>query len=187
MALIFAVSILCVMPGSTFDRCRFDTCATFIPQWEEPYEEVCAALTRISQRLLDLLPDPSIGPEERLERLARVVPTSVLVSARHLTARTKLNALRARLDELVPIDGLDHCQKLERLVESLDHLVTEEGLTTYQKLERLGDGRLADNGRFTLPESLFKKIQSLYRGQGFAVEKIEMAIAELLEHRARHA
>ena len=68
-------------------------------------------------RILELLPDPPICPEERLERIARLEPSSVLRSANHRTARTKLNDLRNRLNELVPEAQGEPLAQLETLVD----------------------------------------------------------------------
>ncbi|WP_036833613.1 hypothetical protein, partial [Pontibacillus litoralis] len=73
----------------------------YSPKFNESFEEICTELKSISDRLYELLPDTSLSPDERLERLARVVPTSLLISDNHKTARSKLNKLRYRLDELV--------------------------------------------------------------------------------------
>jgi len=98
----------------------------------------------VSDLLLNWLPDPSLGPDERLERLARVVPQSLLVSKNRLNARTKLLALRQRLDELVPGDG-SSVDKLHELRRRLDVLVPGND-RVIEKLETLGDFRGADTG-----------------------------------------
>jgi predicted nuclease with TOPRIM domain len=123
------------------------TAADYRIDYEEPFEEVCEHLVRLSTRLQELLPDPSLSPDERLERIARVIPTSVLISDHHKTARTKLNQLRRRLSELVPDETLDHHQKLEYLVEQVHALVPTDEPRLFKKLEALGDGRRSDIGR----------------------------------------
>lgn len=115
-------------------------------KYDESFEEVCRNLKMISSSLYDLLPDITLSPDERLERLARVIPTSVLISRNHQTARTKLNALRMRLKELVPNEDLSDSQRIELLVKKLDELVPEN-LSPYKKLEKLGDFRGSDMGR----------------------------------------
>lgn len=119
--------------------------SAYVVQYDEPFQAVRAELTLLSERLLELLPDPSIGPHERLERLARVVPDSVLVSQDRLTARTKLTRLRRRLDELVPSAGLSYPEKLEWLVNRLEKLVPGN-MKIIEKLETLGDFRGTDTG-----------------------------------------
>lgn len=112
---------------------------------EDDFQDVCDELISISVRLLKLLPDPSLGPNERLERLARVVPSSQLQSAHRRTARSKLYELRRRLEELVPGDELTSVERLEWLIGRLDELVPGDG-TTISKLETIGDYRSTDAG-----------------------------------------
>lgn len=119
----------------------------YTPSYKESFEEVCEHLLRLCQRLYDLLPDITLSPDERLERLARVVSESVLVSDYHKTARTKLNRLRRRLDELVPDPQLDCDAKLEFLVTQVHALVPGEEPRLFKKLEQLGDRRRSDIGR----------------------------------------
>jgi hypothetical protein len=115
------------------------------PDPNEPFDDVCQRLLALCERLQALLPDPSLSPSERLERLARVVPTSTLVSADHKTARKKLKELRRRLDELIP-GGDDYDAKLEMLVARLHELVPGD-YPMKDKLEAIGDHRRSDNGR----------------------------------------
>ena len=72
------------------------------PDYTIKYKEICDELKTISIKLQKLLPDPSIGPEERIERLARVIPKSMLISNYHKTARAKLHYIHKRLSQLVP-------------------------------------------------------------------------------------
>jgi hypothetical protein len=156
----------------------------FQPDFDEPFESVRDELERLSLRLRDLLPDPSIGPEERIERLSRVVRGSVMTSANHLTARTKLRRIRARLDELVH-GTISYDAKISVLLEELDRLVPNgQNTTTFQKLERLGDARLSDDGRFGLPHTALADIRALYAEPISIAEKIERAVAELNQLRA---
>jgi hypothetical protein len=113
----------------------------------ESFETVCAELMMLGDRLLELLPDPTLGPDERLERLARVVPTSILAAAHHQTARTKLVRLRRRLDELVPDPAMTYRDKLEWLVQRVHELVPGDEPRLFKKLEALGDHRRSDMGR----------------------------------------
>ncbi|MGN9793386.1 hypothetical protein ACTMTU_20115 [Streptomyces sp. OZ13] len=111
----------------------------------DDFLDVVKELTDLSVRLLTLMPDPSLSPNERLERLARVVPNSQLITAHRRSARSKLYEIRRRLDELVPGDELTYREKLEALVTRLDELVPG-ALRPIQKLERLGDYRSTDVG-----------------------------------------
>lgn len=117
-----------------------------LPLFETDYKAVCGELTALSKRMLELLPDPSIGPEERLERIARIVPYSLLQSKNMKTARTKLNNLKNRLNELVPDTELTALEKLEILIERVNKRMPEPG-TFFEKLEELGDKRVSDIGR----------------------------------------
>ncbi|HUG23636.1 hypothetical protein [Piscinibacter sp.] len=156
----------------------------FQPVFDEPFESVSEELERLSIKLRDLLPDPSIGPEERLERLSRVVRRSVMTSAHHLTARTKLRRIRARLDELVPGE-ISYEAKINALLDELDRQVPNgEDLTIFQKLELIGDARLSDDGRFGLPHTLLNCIRGLYQEPISIAEKIERAVKELTRLRA---
>lgn len=114
---------------------------------DESFDEVCMELMALSRRLYELLPDPTLSPEERLERLGRVAPHSFVKSENAKTARTKLNALRVRLTELVPSQKLNSQQKLEFLVRLTNELVPEEMPRFFMKLEKLGDDRASDIGR----------------------------------------
>ncbi|MEV8213185.1 hypothetical protein [Leifsonia sp. NPDC077715] len=125
----------------------------YIPPFEFQYPEVYARLRALSTRLLDQLPDPSIGPEERLERIARVVPSSIRVSSNLLTGYTKLVRLRSRLDELVPGE-MDELEKLEVLLARVHELVPGD-MRLIEKLETMHDYRYSDTGtRARLPEAL---------------------------------
>src|SRR5581483_11088314 len=84
---------------------------------------------------------------ERLERLARVAPGSVLVSRHHQTARSKLEQLRQRLAELVPGEDLDEHERLEVLVARVHELVPGDEPRLYRKLAALGHHRRSATGR----------------------------------------
>ena len=115
--------------------------------YAETFEAVCRHFVQLSTRLQELLPDPTLSPDERRERLARVVPSSLLISENHKTARTNLNRLRQRLDELVPDEQLNYHEKLEFLVSRVHELVSGDEPRLFKKLEALGDRRRADIGR----------------------------------------
>ncbi len=116
------------------------------PVYDESFEDVCKNLSALSNYLIELLPDPSLSPDERIERLARVVPDSTLVSVHHRTARTKLKAIRARLQELVPGEGLTDMERIEFLVNKVHTLVPGDQ-RLFLKLEAIGDYRGSDMGR----------------------------------------
>ncbi|MGE0762964.1 MAG: hypothetical protein AB7N80_06775 [Bdellovibrionales bacterium] len=114
---------------------------------EESFDEVCRELMAVSRRLEELLPDPTLSPQERLERLGRVAPHSTLNSENHLTARAKLNKIRLRLAELVPTQQLSTLEKIEFLVKRTHQLIPEAVPRFFMKLEKLGDQRGSDIGR----------------------------------------
>jgi hypothetical protein len=114
---------------------------------EESFEEVCRELVALCEKLIALLPDVTLSPDERIERLARVVPTSTLLSAHHQTARTKLRRLRERLRELVPVPSLTSLERVDYLVARVHELVPGDEPRLFKKLERLGDHRGSDMGR----------------------------------------
>lgn len=114
---------------------------------EETFDQVREELLKVSSKLLELLPDPSLSPMERLERLARVIPKSTMLSEHHKTGRSKLNELRYRLAELVPDESLSSSEKIDFLVKRIHELVPEDLPRLYYKLEKLGDQRRSDIGR----------------------------------------
>src|SRR3989338_41224 len=114
---------------------------------EVSFEKICEELLAVSLKLQELLADPSLSPDERLERLARVVPDSILISANHRTARSKLNALCFRLAELVPHPEMGSVEKIEWLASRVHELAPENTDRLFKKLEKLGDKRRSDNGR----------------------------------------
>lgn len=116
----------------------------WIAQYDESFDEVCRNLKDISLTLQEWLPDPSIGPEERLERLARVIPHSILCSENRLNARTKLNRLRRRLIELVPhIEG--DKERLQYLYDCVNERIPGNQ-SLIEKLEQIKDFRGTDTG-----------------------------------------
>lgn len=139
-----------MVPKPENRRPAFDQSA-YTPVFTVPFKDVYADLRRLSSALQEALPDPSLGPQERLERLARVVPQSVAETQQLCTGRTKLSRLQRRLDELVPGPGsMD--QKLDTLLSTLEALVPGPG-RTIDKLETLGDYRYTDvSYRPKLPE-----------------------------------
>ena len=115
--------------------------------FNKTFEEVCDELKEICEKLFILLPDKTLSPDERLERLARVVPEDILISANHQTGRAKLNKLTGRLNALVPDRSLRPLEKINFLVDRLHELVPTEEKRIFKKLEVLGDFRISDIGR----------------------------------------
>ena len=135
-----------IHPASDTDRANLFTDDDYRLNFDEPFEDIAKELAALSITLLRLLPDPSLSPNERLERLARVVPGSVMVTAHRRNVRSKLLELRRRLDDLVPEPGFSYADKLNHLVARLDELVPGDDLRPIQKLEKLGDYRSTDIG-----------------------------------------
>lgn len=117
------------------------------PQFVENYDQVSDELKKIALKLQELLPDPAISAEERLERLSRVIKGSQLNSNFHKSARTKLNHLRNRLDELIP-GNMDYVEKVV-ILEKLAYQQSEfkEFETMCERLQFIGDNRISDIGR----------------------------------------
>lgn len=119
----------------------------YLPDLSPSFSEVKSELESVSEYLFTLLPDYSIGPEERIERLARIIPESILVSENMKTARTKLKNINSRLDELVPAN-LTSIEKIEYLVSLVNnHFPEESDMKFIEKLEAIDDFRRTDNGR----------------------------------------
>ena len=134
-----------LMPKDDRNRVQPFSDEEYSRRYDEPFDEIVQELIDLSITLIKLLPDPSLSPDERLERLARIVPSSQMVTANRRTARSKLNGLRRRLDELVPNEELDYRQKLEWLINHLNELVPGD-MRAIAKLERIGDYRSTDVG-----------------------------------------
>ena len=117
---------------------------------QESQQEVIDALLTLSRKLQALLPDPSLSPLERIERLARVIPHSIQSSAEHLTARTKLTRMRIRLATLIP-EPLTDDERIDRLLAKVHALVPEPTARLFEKLEKIGDRRLTDTGAVPYP------------------------------------
>src|SRR5262249_12706904 len=103
------------------------------------------------------LPDKSLSPLERIERLGRVVPHAVQVSANHLTARSKLNAIRSRLCELAPREGMSEEEIVDWLVEKIIAQVPGKYERLIERLSQIEDDRLRDNGSLPSHEWTPKK------------------------------
>lgn len=98
-------------------------------------------LSKISKALHKALPDPSLSPAERLERLARVVQDRVPLHEHLLPAATKLFSLKNRLDQLVPGSRLTSEEKIAKLTSLAKKKIPQHGLTMAKRLEMLGDKR----------------------------------------------
>ena len=101
-----------------------------------------AELKSLSDALYELLPDKSLSPFERLERLGRVVEPRDPHLEDLQSAATKLQRLKDRINELVPGEGSPH-EKLIGLELALDEQAGVElsGQSVISKLEKLGDPR----------------------------------------------
>ena len=109
-------------------------------------EEATKELLLISTKLLELLPDPSLSPDERLERLARVVQNRVPQVENLQSANAKVHRLKRRLDELVPDEGGNYINKIDSLVCILDQNCSDKDAgSVVEKLEFLGDPRIGVN------------------------------------------
>lgn len=104
-------------------------------------DAAAAKLSEISGFLANALPDHSLSPEERLERLARVVQDRVPRQEQLLPAIQKVDRLERRLAELVPGEGMSAMDRLNRLVQQCNGMCGDDGKTLVQKLETLGDPR----------------------------------------------
>jgi hypothetical protein len=113
---------------------------------EESQEDVFKNLESISKLLIALLPDTTLSPLERIERLARVIPDSIQSAEQHLTARTKLKNIRIRLAELVNDSDMSEIDKINYLVAKTNELVPGESGKLFNKLEKIGDNRMRSNG-----------------------------------------
>ena len=95
-------------------------------------------LAAISEKLANMLPDPSLSPDERLERLARVIKGRNIQQESLQTAARKVEKLKTRINELVPGDsGMEN--KLDKLSEMAFTQCGVEGVSCMEALERLGD------------------------------------------------
>jgi len=133
------------LPGQDVDRIKPFSDQEYIPRFDESFVEAAQELIDISVFLINLSPDPTLSPEERLERLARVVPTSEIATNYRKSVRNKLRPIKARLDQLVPGLAGQPMAQLQHLVGRVDDLVPGT-LTPTEKLERIGDYRNTDIG-----------------------------------------
>jgi hypothetical protein len=105
-------------------------------------QKAAAELAAISEKLYELLPDPSLSPIERLERLGRVIEKRDPDIEQLKPAHEKVSAIKERLNHLLPGDeaALD---KVEKLIAILGEVSPKElrGASPIRMLESLGDPR----------------------------------------------
>ncbi len=118
----------------------------YLGEFEVSFPEIKKELDLISEKLFHLLPDKSIGPEERVERLARLIPSSIMESEYHRTARKKLEIIERKLNTLVPRSDLSNSEKIDYLVTIANTLIPEDKRLV-EKLETIGEYRRPDNGK----------------------------------------
>lgn len=125
---------------------KYFTEEEYTKKLDPDFKDIKDELEEISKLLFSLLPDYSIGPEERVERLARVIPESILESKNMLTGRKKLSNITKRLNELIPDENLSNIVKINMLVDIINKL-EPDGETLIEKLEKIDDFRRTDIGR----------------------------------------
>ncbi len=105
-------------------------------------QKASAELGALSDKLFWHVPDKSLSPFERLERLSRAADQATPDLTHLQPATEKLKNLKARIDQLVPGDGTSE-QKIDTLLKQLDSKVgsAQQALHTTDKLELLGDPR----------------------------------------------
>lgn len=118
---------------------------TYLIQEDQPFQEAVAELMSISIKLIELMPDPSLGPNERLERLSRAIPASQMQSEHRKSARNKLKVLKRRLNELVPELEDNSDAQITFLTDKIHRLIPGD-VPFVNKLERMGDHRSSDIG-----------------------------------------
>jgi hypothetical protein len=98
-------------------------------------------LARISKKLYDLLPDPSLSPLERLERLRRVVDHVEPDMSQLKSAISKVETLNERLNLFVNDKEMTAIQKIDQLVEKVNKCFENKTCRFGAKVEMLGDPR----------------------------------------------
>ena len=99
-------------------------------------------LEMLSAALFELLPDKSLSPLERIERLSRSVENRQPDLNQLKPATKKLQELKDRINLLVEGEGSAH-EKVMKMLNKLDDMVSDEQakLPVIKKLELLGDPR----------------------------------------------
>src|ERR1019366_9617350 len=95
--------------------------------------------SQLSGALANALPDASLSPAERLERLARVIQTRTPDQSNLIPAATKLSNLEARLKDLVADPNLTSEQRLNHLLTTAGSIAPGSNLSVVEKLETMGD------------------------------------------------
>ena len=105
-------------------------------------QNAAAELAGISEKLYELLPDPSLSPLERLERLGRVIEKRDPDLEQLKPAHIKVAELKKRLDQLLP-GGEGALAKVANLVSILNDVAPKDvaGASPIRMLEALGDPR----------------------------------------------
>ena len=102
--------------------------------------EAAAELAALSEKLAVLLPDSSLSPDERLERLARVVQDRVPYYEHLLPAASKVAKLKSRINELVPGE-MSSVDKISQLADMAIGQCGADDVSCVDALEMLGDPR----------------------------------------------
>lgn len=110
---------------------------------QEENAEAAERLMELSEMLIEHVPYPSLSPDERLERIARVDQDRVPRREHLLPAVEKLYRLEQRLDDLVDDPELSSTEQLKVLIERVEEHSEEydEDLDFVEVLERMGDER----------------------------------------------
>ncbi|OWJ91959.1 hypothetical protein [Paracoccus yeei] len=116
-----------------------------VPDPEMPLafnRKAAADLAAISEKLYELLPDPSLSPLERIERLARVVEGRSPDLEQLQPAHKKLEKINERLTQLMPDDSnpMEKIDQLYQIIVSMAPVELRSG-STIQMLEAMGDPR----------------------------------------------
>ena len=116
-----------------------------IPDPEMPFafnRKAAEELGAIADKLLQVLPDPSLSPLERIERLSRVIEQRTPNMDQLMPAHKKVAQIKDRLDALIPGDD-PPLKKIDRMLEILDEIAPVDlaGASSFAKLESLGDPR----------------------------------------------
>jgi hypothetical protein len=128
----------------------------FVPKENLPdsmNRQAMLELEQISSKLYFLLPDPSLSPLERIERLSRVLEDTD-PNLEHLqSAYDKVKAIEERLNSLIPDKDMSSMDKINFMLEKLHKLVPGEAKIV-QKLEYLGDPRVPKEAGVDLSPNL---------------------------------
>ncbi|WP_263018757.1 hypothetical protein [Natronobiforma cellulositropha] len=136
------------MPNDTRDRMmqvtqRLDHIVPDQMLPDDVNERASRQLEELSGLLIEHVPDPTLSPDERLERIARVNQERVPQREHLLPAVEKLYRLERRLDDLVDNPRLSSVEKLEVLIENVNEVGErfDDDPDFVEILERMGDER----------------------------------------------